>query len=255
MGDVQLTHGTGARMAGIADTSVALVLTGPPYFPADIEPQLRSGRLGADTIEALQVRIEEFAWTLRPIFDECWRVLLPGGRLILQTRDVRLGQVLVPVESLHRQLAEAMGLQLYTRHHWLPQYSTIRRRQLASRLSTAIGPAPADPEVFLVFCKPGPVRPGEPTAADIELLQSALLSTTAGKLPSAHRFQSPLPVLEALIRSHSRAEDLVVDPFMGGGTILLAASRLGRSAWGCDIDTAALEAARANLGLAPGSSP
>lgn len=254
MVDVHVTQGTGARMAGLADSSVALVVTGPPYFPADVEPQLRAGRLSPDAVADLQVRIEEFAWTLRPVFDECWRVLMPGGRMIVQTRDVRLGQVLVPVESLHRQMAEATRLQLYTRHHWRPTFATRPRRRLAAALLTAVGPAPTDPEVFLVFCKPGEARPGEPTVADIEMLQQDVLSTPAGKLPSAHPHQSPIPVLEALIRSHSRIGDLVADPFSGGGTILLVAKALGRSAWGCDIDPAALDQARTNLGFVPGAS-
>lgn len=255
MADIWLTHGTGARMAGLADDSVALVLTGPPYFPPDVEPRLLAGRLREDAVTSLQVRIEEFAWTLRPVFNECWRVLMPGGRLVLQTRDVRLGHVLVPVEAMHRQMAEATGFQLYTRHHWRPRFATWKRRRLATTLASAHGPAPTDPEVFLVFFKPGPPRPGEPTDADLELLQRDVLSTPAGKLPHAHRFQSPIPVLEALIRSHSRQGDLVVDPFSGGGTILLVASSLGRSAWGCDIDRAAVSLAMANLDLAPRPAP
>jgi len=242
-------------MTELAASSVALVVTGPPYFPADVDPKLRAGRLSAEAIAALQVRIEEFAWTLRPVFDECWRVLMPGGRMIVQVRDVRLGHVLVPVEGLHRQMAEATGLQLYTRHPWRPRFESRPRERLAAALQAAYGPAPFDPEAFLVFCKPGEVRTGEPTPADVELLQQDILCTPAGKLPSAHPHQSPIPVLEALIRSHSRIGDLVVDPFSGGGTILVVAKRLGRSAWGCDIDAAALAQARANLGIQPEDSP
>jgi modification methylase len=255
MADVRLIHGTGERMEGVADASAALALTGPPYFPAEVEPQLRAGRLSSDAVAALRVKIEEFAWTLRPVLDECWRVILPGGRLILQTRDVRLGHSLVPVESVHRHMAEATGMKLFTRHHWRPRFTTRGRRQLATALAGVIGPAPIDPEVFLVFCKPGPARPGEPTEADVQLLQADALSTPAGRLPSAHPFQSPIPVLDALIRSHSRVGDLVVDPFCGGGTILSAASRLGRAAWGCDINRSALALARTNLKLAPEMSP
>ncbi len=247
--EVLLAYGSGARMAGIADGSVALVATSPPYFPDAVETQLREGRLGAEVIESLHIAIENFAWTLRPIFDECWRVLMPGGRMIVQTRDVRLGSVLVPVESLHRQMLEATGLRLFTRHPWRPRQPTLARRRIASSMLSTIGPAPVDPEVFLVLHKPGPIRLGEPTSADIQLLRKDILITALGKLPSAHRFQSPIPVLQALIRAHSRSGDLVVDPCSGGGTILLVARQLGRSGWGCDIDQEALRLAQANLGI------
>jgi len=122
---------------------------------------------------------------------------------------------------------------------------------MAMSLLASVGPAPFDPEVFLVFCKPGDVRAGEPRPADVELLQQDILCTPPGNLPSAHPHQAPIPVLEALLRTHSRGGDLVVDPFSGGGTSLYVAKNLGRSAWGCDIDLAALKQARANLGIDP----
>jgi DNA modification methylase len=58
-------------------------------------------------------------------------------------------------------------------------------------------------------------------------------------------------MLRALIRTHSRVGDLVVDPFMGGGTALRVARELGRRAQGWDIDPDAFALARINLGLEP----
>jgi hypothetical protein len=252
--EVHLTYGSGARMAVLEDESVPLVVTSPPYFPDELEARLREGRLDSEDIDDAYVRILGHAWTLRPIFNECWRVLMPGGRMVVQTRDVRLGHVLAPVESAHRQLLEATGLRLYTRHLWRPKHTTLARQRIAASTSGRFGPSPIDPEVFLVFCRPGPPRQGEPTPADVELLEQDVLVTSVGRLPTAHRFQSPIPVLEALIRAHSRPGDLVVDPCAGGGTVLLAARRLGRSAFGCDVDLAALQLAEVNLGLTPRSS-
>jgi DNA modification methylase len=44
------------------------------------------------------------------------------------------------------------------------------------------------------------------------------------------------------VRHASKAGDLVIDPFAGTGTFLLAAARLGRRALGCDIGGDAFEA-------------
>lgn len=50
-----------------------------------------------------------------------------------------------------------------------------------------------------------------------------------------------------LVRLHSRPGDLVVDPFVGSGTTLVAARALGRRAIGGDLDPAYVAAAAARL--------
>jgi hypothetical protein len=50
-----------------------------------------------------------------------------------------------------------------------------------------------------------------------------------------HAWQKPDELAERFVRHASRPGDLVVDPFAGTGTFLLAAARLGRRAVGCDI--------------------
>ncbi len=236
-------------MLELDDESVHLVVTGPPYFSEQIEPLLREGVDAAADLNALELDIEMFGLSLRPVFQECHRVLAPGGRLIVQTRDVRLRQILVPVEGLHRQMIEAVGLKLYTRHLWRPKFTTPARRRNTGVLAANLGPAPFDPEVFLVFWKQGPFRAGNPTPGDIRLLKQDVISTVPGRLPARHRFQSPLPLLKALIRAHSQPGDLVADPFAGGGSVLYVARELGRSSWGCEIDAKALALAQINLGL------
>ncbi len=104
-------------MAEVGDAQAQLVLTGPPYFPAVVEAVLTSERAGASVlagadVEALARETLQFAWGLRPVFEECWRILPPGGWMVAQTRDVRLGARLVPVEATHRELLEAVGFHL-----------------------------------------------------------------------------------------------------------------------------------------------
>jgi DNA modification methylase len=57
-----------------------------------------------------------------------------------------------------------------------------------------------------------------------------------------------MPLLEAFIRCYSRAGDLVVDPFAGGGTTVVMAKRLGRRAIGYECNPEAVELARRNIG-------
>ncbi len=59
-----------------------------------------------------------------------------------------------------------------------------------------------------------------------------------------HTWQKPDELAKQLVSLGSREGDLVLDPFAGTGTFLLAASRLGRCAHGCDADPAMVEIAR-----------
>lgn len=56
-----------------------------------------------------------------------------------------------------------------------------------------------------------------------------------------HSWQKPDELAERLIAHSTTDQQLVVDPFCGTGTFVLAAKRLGRRGIGADIDEAALE--------------
>jgi len=51
-----------------------------------------------------------------------------------------------------------------------------------------------------------------------------------------HEWQKPMEIAERFIRHSTRPWSLVLDPFAGTGTHLLAAAKLGRVAHGCDLD-------------------
>lgn len=242
-----LLRGSSARMLEVDSASAALVLTGPPYFPQQVEGDLLAVPTDAARIASIATTIEAYAWSLRPIFEECMRVLRPGGRLVLQTRDVRLRSRLVPVEAIHREVCEAVGFTLFARHFWRPPHTTRTRRRVLEALLATSGPAPFDPEVFLVFSKEGPTSLGRPEPEDIELLQQDFIRSATGRVPRRHRFQSPIPVMRALLRAYTAAGDLVVDPFAGGATVLRLAYQADCPSIGYEIDAAAIELAQANL--------
>lgn len=244
---VEVLQGSGAAMREIADDEAALVLTSPPYFPVTLEKLLSDGRAVRGREDELEQQILTFAAQLRPVFDECKRVLAPDGILIVQTRDVRLGSRLVGVEAVHRLHAEAQGLHLYTRYLWLPLNSPPDRLAEARAAGLAGRPRSIDPEVFLVFFAGEGARAGEPLAEDQRLLSHVLLKTGFGKLREPHRHQSPLPLVECFIRTYTKPGDLVVDPFAGGGTTLVAAERLGRRGFGFDIDAESIRLTDLNV--------
>ncbi|NNE10835.1 MAG: site-specific DNA-methyltransferase, partial [Ilumatobacter sp.] len=62
-----------------------------------------------------------------------------------------------------------------------------------------------------------------------------------------HPAPFPIELPEKLIELYTYADDLVLDPFMGSGTTLVAASRLGRRYVGYDLDPGYVELSRVRV--------
>ncbi len=60
---------------------------------------------------------------------------------------------------------------------------------------------------------------------------------------SIHPTVKPIALVADAIKDCSRRDDVILDPFMGSGTTLLAAERVGRRAYGVEIDPLYVDAA------------
>lgn len=60
----------------------------------------------------------------------------------------------------------------------------------------------------------------------------------AGRLDdlSAHPTVKPVALVADAMRDCSRRGDIILDPFMGSGTTIMAAERVGRRAYGLELD-------------------
>ena len=70
---------------------------------------------------------------------------------------------------------------------------------------------------------------------------------TASTRGKGFQGQKPLSLMRRIILDYSEPGDIVIDPFAGSGTTLLAAVMEGRNAWGCEIDPKTCRAARHRL--------
>lgn len=236
--------GTGARMDALDDGTVDLIITSPPYFPAELETLLRTPRRGQHDLGRVRETIVRFALTMRPVFVECVRVLRAGGVLVVQTKDIRYGHALVALASVHRDLVESCGLLLVTRVFWQRVHSPLRHGSSKARLARARrvgGFVAKDVEEFLVFADEGGPRSDGVVDMEGDELRDSLeplwnLPGPGGK--RRHPYASPSSVVRRLIRLYSRPRDLVIDPFAGSGTTLRVAQSLGRRTMGWDVDPA-----------------
>lgn len=67
------------------------------------------------------------------------------------------------------------------------------------------------------------------------LLDHTAVQNIGQERPSEHQWQKPMRLAKMFIQQATDENNLVLDPFSGTGTFLLAAGSLGRIAFGCDI--------------------
>jgi DNA modification methylase len=239
----------------LPDNSVALVVTSPPYFSGkEYEQALGTGDVPGSYLEYLQL--------LREVFAECKRVLEPGGRMAVNVAN--LGRK--PYRSLSADVIRILQDDL----HLLLRGEVIWRKGEGASGSCAWGsfrsaanPVLRDVTERVVVAskgrfdraKVGAVRrklslPHRNEISPDEFMEATLDVWNIAP-ESARRVRHPAPfpleLPQRLIGLYTYTDDLVVDPFAGSGTTLVAAIRSGRRYLGYDTDAEYVATARERL--------
>lgn len=247
----QVVQGSAAKMRFVRDAEVDLIVTSPPYFPEDVEELLKKPKAEHDQFEHVEERITEFALTLRPIFNELKRVLKKGCPFILQTKDIRYGDFLIPLADVHQEMAINSGFRLVTRFYWLSTPGSRRRLPKFVQTKRRRDFRALDTESFMVFAHPEGLAEGE-IIKTLQKDEAFDLIQPLWRVPPnggrhTHKYGSPSKVVGQLIELFSEPDSLVLDPFVGFGTTLVEAKRLGRRAIGYDIEAQCVTMTEDNL--------
>ncbi|MFI5300101.1 MAG: DNA-methyltransferase [Polyangiales bacterium] len=113
----------------------------------------------------------------------------------------------------------------------IPARSQLMKGQDKKQLDVWLGPPQLEDE--------SPIFPSD-------VLDVAAINNRA-KERVGYPTQKPLALLRPLVRAHTRAGALVLDPFCGSGTTVVAAALEGRDAIGIDLGNEAIVTARARL--------
>jgi DNA modification methylase len=254
------------RHADIADGSVALVVTSPPYFAGkEYETALGVGAIPADYDEYLRM--------LHAVFAQCFAKLEPGGRIAVNVAN--LGRK--PYRSLSRDvidILESLG--------YLLRGEIIWQKSHAAGGSCAWGtyqrpgnPVLRDITERIVVASKGRFdravsaqerhRRGLPNQGSMTMDDFVDATTDLWDIPteSATRIGHPAPfpveLPRRLIELYTYRGDLVLDPFMGSGSTAVAAIRTERHYVGFDTDQTYVALAERRIAEAraagPGSTP
>jgi site-specific DNA-methyltransferase (adenine-specific) len=91
------------------------------------------------------------------------------------------------------------------------------------------------------------VKGGEPTFNSKYDKGTYLFPIQTGKKGERHPTQKSLKLFETLIMKHSNKCDLVVDPFLGGGTTAIACKNTNRNFKGCEVNKDYFDIIQKNL--------
>jgi len=233
----------------LPSNSVHLVLTSPPYWTLK-EYNRTAGQMGYID------DYDKFLAELDRVWCECFRVLVPGGRLICVVGDVCLSRrrnggehTVVPLHASIQEHCRVIGFSNVAPIIW---------HKIANAVFEASGNGggflgkPYEPnavvkndiEFILMERKAGGYRTPSTAARLLSVIPAdrhkvwfqQVWSGVTGASTKDHPAPFPSELAERLVRMFSFVGDKVLDPFLGTGTTSAAAARWGRNSIGVEVD-------------------
>src|SRR5579859_7923998 len=243
-----LNLGDARQMRDLAEGSIHLVVTSPPYWTLK-EYRVSDGQMGH--IE----EYEDFLTELDKVWSHCYRALVPGGRLICVVGDVCLSRrknngrhTVIPLQSSIQEHCRKIGFDNLAPIIWHKISNAVYEVENGSSfLGKPYEPNAViknDIEYILMERKPGGYRTPDLPTRILSVISGEnhkqwfqqIWSGVTGASTRNHPAPYPLELAERLIRMFSFVGDTVLDPFLGTGTTTVAAASVGRNSIGFEID-------------------
>ena len=214
-------------MNGLPDNSVHLMVTSPPYnakkeYDADLS-------------------LSEYLDLLDRVWQETYRVLVPGGRVCINIANLGRKPYL-PLHSLIIEQMLSIGYLMRGEIIWDKAASASPSTAWGSWRS-ASNPVLRDVhEYILVFSKEGFKRPREDRENTIQKEDFLAWTKSVWQFQAVqarqvgHPAPFPIELPHRCIQLYTYKDDVVLDPFAGSGTTCVAAKQDGRHFIGYEIN-------------------
>jgi modification methylase len=249
--------GDSRAMAEVADGSVDLVVTSPPYW--HIKDYGISGQIGYGQ------GLHDYLRDLYRVWGECLRVLRPGGRLCVNVGD-QFARAAVygryKIIPLHAEIigqGEELGFDFMGAIIWQKKTTmntTGGAPIMGSYPYPPNGLVEIDYEFILILKKPGPGKKVEKAVKEASKLTKEEWKEYfsghwhfGGARQVGHEAMFPEELPRRLMRMFTFVGDTVLDPFLGSGTTVKAALELGRNALGYEFSEGYLEIIKEKVGI------
>lgn len=240
MFDNRIYNADARDLSFIPDGVVDLVVTSPPY---------NVGIKYATHDDCLSM--EAYLAMLEQVWQECHRVMAPGGRIAINVAGVDRKPYL-PLHAYITLQLNKLGFNMRGEIIW--------NKGASVGVSTAWGSwcSPSNPtlrdlhEYILVFSK-GDWKMGHKGESDLISEEFVAYTKSVWEFPTVsakkvgHPAPFPLELPSRLIKLYTYRDDLVLDPFNGSGTTCQAAELLGRRWIGVDMDAGYCDLAERNM--------
>jgi DNA modification methylase len=252
----QIIIGDSRAMPELADATVDLVVTSPPYW--HIKDYGVPGQIGYGQ------SLHEYLQDLYLTWAECFRVLREGSRLCINIGDqfarssIYGRYKVIPLHAEFISQCEQIGFDFLGSIIWQKKTTmntTGGANVMGSYPYPPNGLVEIDYEFILIFKKPGKGR-----AVAKEIKEGSKLTKEewkeyysghwrfGGARQLGHEAMFPEELPKRLIRMFTFKGDTVLDPFLGSGTTVKVALELGRNSVGYEINETFLEVIQIKTG-------
>ncbi len=252
----RIVIGDSRRMDKVADESVHLVVTSPPYWSIkdyDHPDQIGHGQSYNEYLNDIRVVLAE----LRRVLHKGCRVAINIGDQYLRASEHGRYRVQpIPADIIH--MSRSLGFDFMGNIIWR-KISTTKTsgggQWMGSTYHPRDGQITYEHEYIILFKKPG----NAPEVSQEQRERSRLTKeqrsewfrgiwTIHPERQEAHGAMFPLEVPQRLIKMYSFWGETILDPFLGSGTTSAAARLEGRNSIGYEINPAFEAIIRRKLG-------
>jgi site-specific DNA-methyltransferase (adenine-specific) len=243
----RLVQGDARDLSFLADESVHLVVTSPPYWALKRYNET-PGQMGHIA------GYEEFITELNRVWKGVFRVLVPGGRLVCVVGDVCLSRrenngrhTVVPLHADICVQCRKLGFDNLNPIIWHKisnaSYEVSNGSKFLGKPYEPNAIVKNDIEFILMQRKPGGYRQPTQEQRRLSMIPKDKFDkwfqqfwNLTGASTKEHPAPFPLELASRLVQMFSFVNDTVLDPFCGTATTMVAALKHGRNSVGVELD-------------------